>query len=59
MHLRTKAALRLETEANVLRTMLPPHILQRIGDGEEDIGESHDKVTVLFSGARAPPAPPP
>lgn len=50
MHLRTKAALKHESESSVLRTMLPNHILSRISAGETDIGTAHEKVTVLFSG---------
>lgn len=51
MHLETKAMLRQECENNVLTTMLPKHILARINAGEADIGNAHEKVTVLFSGA--------
>lgn len=50
MQIRMREAVRLEKDAEVLRTMLPKHVLNRIWKGEKNIGDAHDKVTVLFSG---------
>lgn len=47
--LRMRDSLKTEADAEVLRTMLPSHILHRIARGERDIADAHERVTVLFS----------
>lgn len=49
--LRLKDVWKLESDAHMLRTMLPEEIIHRLGQGETDIADAHNNITVLFSGA--------
>lgn len=54
--LRMCEAQKLQSDAQVLRTMLPTQIVSRLGRGETDIADAHENVTILFSGANDGPA---
>lgn len=47
--LRLKNVWKLESDANMLRNMLPTSIIQRLSKGETDIADAHESVTALFS----------